>query len=258
MGNLVRLEKKDGWAVMVLDDQERLNCMSIPFMEEISETIDVINADSTLRAVVVTGGGKTFISGGDLAYMKNLDAQGAMQYVEFITNVLEKMTSSPKVFIAAINGHAVGGGCEFALACDIRIAAEKAKIGFPEVTFGIIPGANGTQRLPRVIGFGKAMEMILTGGIVTAPKALELGLVTHVAPGEELMAEAEALVKKIKKAAPFGVAAAKECLYQSANMSLDAGILYERRMWGLAFGTEDKTEGIEAFFEKRPPAYTGK
>lgn len=258
MGNYVRLEKKDRWAVMVLDDAATMNAMRIPFMEEISETLDEINADSTLRAIVVTGTGKVFISGGDLVYMKDVDAQESMRYIDLIMRTTEKMTSSPKVFIAAINGHALGGGCEFTLACDIRIMADRAKIGFPEVTLGMLPGAGGTQRLPRVIGMGRAMEMILTGGVVTAQKALEMGLVTDVVPGEELMAKAEELVEKVKKTAPISIAGAKSCLYQSANMGMDTGFLYERRMWGLCFATQDVSEGIQAYFEKRPPVYTGK
>lgn len=258
MGNLVQLEKKDQWALMMLNNPATMNAMSIPFMEEISEVVDEINADSTLRAVVVTSTGKTFISGGDLALMRGLDAQESMQYIDLIMRTTEKMTSSPKVFIAAINGHALGGGCEFTLACDIRIMADRARIGFPEVTLGLLPGAGGTQRLPRIIGMGRAMEMILTGSVVPAQKALELGLVTSVVPPEELMAKAEELVEKIKKTAPVSIAGAKSCLYQSANMGMDTGFLYERRMWGLCFATQDKSEGIQAFFEKRSPVYTGK
>lgn len=257
MERLVRLEKKDGWAVMVLERNVKVNAMSVPFLKEIGQTIDELNRDSAIRAVVVTGSEGTFISGGDLERMRVQDVPQSMEYVKIITDMMDKMTASPKIFIAAINGHALGGGCEFALACDIRIAAETARIGLPEVTLGIIPGAGGTQRLHRVIGMGRAAEMILTGGVVTARRALEIGLVTDVVPPEALMDKAEELAEKIKKTSPVAVAAAKECLYQASNLGLDAGIVYERRMTGLCFAAPDREEGITAFFEKRPANFPG-
>ena len=180
-----------------------------------------------------------------------------MEYVKIITDLMDKMNASPKIFIAAINGHALGGGCEFALACDIRIAAETARIGLPEVTLGIIPGAGGTQRLARVVGMGRAMEMILTGGVITAAKALEIGLVTHVVPAEQLLEKAREVAQRFQKTSPVAVAAAKSCLYQAANLGLNDGIVYERQMTGHCFAAPDRKEGITAFFEKRPANFTG-
>ncbi|WP_298016453.1 enoyl-CoA hydratase/isomerase family protein [uncultured Dysosmobacter sp.] len=258
MADLVQLEKRDGWAIMTLNDAATLNSLRMPLIKDISATLDEVNADPSLRAVVITGVGKTFIAGGDLAYMKDIGSEESMKYVEANMEACGKISSSSKIFIAAINGFALGGGCEVALACDIRIASEKAKIGFPEVTLGILPGAGGTQRLPRIIGMGRAAEMILTGEVVNAQGALELGIVSHVVPGEELMAKAEELVERVKKTSPIGVAGAKSCLYQSACMGLDSGLMYERRMWGLCFATEDKHEGMQAFFDKRPPVFQGK
>lgn len=258
MSELIQLEKRNGWAVMRMNDTETLNSLRMPLVRDISATLDEINADLSLRAVVLTGTGKAFVSGGDLAYMKDAGSEEAMKYVETIMEALGKITSSPKIFIAAINGYALGGGCELALACDIRIAAERAKIGFPEVTLGILPGAGGTQRLPRLIGMGHAVEMILTGEVVNAQEALALGIVTHVVPGEELMVKAEEIVDRVKKTSPIGVAGAKSCLYQSACMGQDSGFMYERSMWGRCFATEDKHEGMQAYFEKRSPVYQGK
>lgn len=258
MSELIQLEKRNGWAVMRMNDTETLNSLRMPLVRDISATLDEINADLSLRAVVLTGTGKAFVSGGDLAYMKDAGSEEAMNYVETIMEAFGKITSSPKIFIAAINGYALGGGCELALACDIRIAAERAKIGFPEVTLGILPGAGGTQRLPRLIGMGRAAEMILTGEVVNAQEALALGLVTHVVPGEELMVKAEEIVDRVKKTSPIGVAGAKNCLYQSACMGQDSGFMYERGMWGRCFATEDKHEGMQAYFEKRSPVYQGK
>ena len=257
MDNLVLVEKKKNWALLTLNASATLNAMSVALLDALDSALDEVNADPELRAVAVTGTGKAFIGGGDLSYMKNLNAQESMAYVDKTMRMVEKMTSSSKIFIAAINGYALGGGCEFALACDIRIAAEKAKIGFPEVTLGILPGAGGTQRLPRIIGMGRAMEMILTGSTISAQKALEWGMVSAVVPDEELMAKTEEYANKIARTAPIGVAGAKSSICQASNMPLDAGLLYERRMWGLCFGTQDKAEGMQAFFEKRPPVYKG-
>lgn len=258
MHNLVKLEKKDGWAIMTLDDKATLNALGVAISEDIAEAVDEIEVDDSIRAVVVTGSGKSFVSGGDLAYMKGLGAQEAIKFTADFMKTMEKMTSSSKIYIAAVNGLALGGGCELALSCDIRIASEKAKFGFPEVTFSILPGCGGTQRLPRVIGMGRAMDMILTGRIISAQKAYDIGLVTDLAPADELMAKAEEIVNMIKRTGPIGAANAKSCIYQAANTPLDAGLIYERQMWGLCYGTEDKTEGMQAFFEKRPPVFNGK
>ena len=225
MEKLVRLEKKEGWALMVLERNVKVNAMSVPFLEEIERAVDELSRDPSVRAVVVTGSGGTFISGGDLERMRVQSVEQSMEYVKIITDLMDKMNASPKIFIAAINGHALGGGCEFALACDIRIAAETARIGLPEVTLGIIPGAGGTQRLARVVGMGRAMEMILTGGVITAAKALEIGLVTHVVPAEQLLEKAREVAQRFQKTSPVAVAAAKSCLYQAANLGLNDGIV---------------------------------
>lgn len=254
----IKLEKSGGIALLTLNSPQTMNALTTSLLAEMSAVFDEIEADDDIVAVIVTGAGKSFIAGGDISAMKNMSPEEAMRYSETVTTTCGKMSSSKKIYIAAINGYALGGGSEFALACDMRIASENAKFGFPEVTLGVIPGGAGTQRLSRLVGTGKAKELILTAATIKADKALIIGLVNKIVPGEELLNEAYAMAKKLLKAGPVALGYAKECIDRSEEISLSAGIAYEREKFGRCFATADREEGMSAFIEKREAKFIGK
>lgn len=247
----ILLDVKEGVCLLTMNHPETLNALSDVTIRELLDALDKIERDTAIRAVILTGAGKAFIAGADIAYMENLTAEQASKFSRATNAVYEKITSSPKVFIAAVNGFALGGGCELALACDLRIASEHAKFGLPEVGLGILPGGGGTQRLPRLIGTQRAAELILTGRTVKAPEALEIGLVLRVVPADNLMDSAFALAGHILKNAPLAIKYAKECIRQSEELTLSAGIEYENAMFGLCFAAPDQKEGMAAFLNKR-------
>lgn len=253
----IRLEKSGGIALLTLNSPQTMNALTASLLTEISDAFDEIEADDGLVAVIVTGTGKSFIAGGDISAMKNMSPEEAMRYSETVTTTFGKMASSKKIYIAAINGYALGGGSEFALACDLRIASENAKFGFPEVTLGVIPGGAGTQRLSRLVGTGKAKELILTAATIKADKALIIGLVNKMVQGEQLIDEAYAMAETLLKAGPVALGYAKECIDRSEEISLSAGIAYEREKFGKCFDTADRREGMSAFLEKREARFTG-
>lgn len=247
----ILLEAKDGICLLTMNNPRVLNAMSDVTIAELSAALDEIEQDNYTRIVVVTGAGKSFIAGADVSYMRSLNAEQARAYARNTTAVYEKIRSSKKVFIAAINGYAFGGGCEFALACDLCIASESARFGQPEVSLGILPGGGGTQRLSRVVGTQKAMELILTGSIITAAEALRIGLVCEVVPAGDLLDRAYEMANRILKNAPLAVKYARECIRQSEGLTLSAGIEHENALFGLCFATPDQKEGMDAFVEKR-------
>ena len=251
----IPLELKDKICQLTMNNPETLNALSDLTLKELSDALDRIEEDNSVRVVIVTGAGKAFVAGADIAYMAKLTPEQACKFSRDTGAVYEKIAASQKVFIAAVNGFALGGGCEFALACDLLIASEKARFGLPEVSLGILPGGGGTQRLPRLIGGQRAKEMILTGRTVKAQEALEIGLVCKVVAPEELMPCAYETAQAILKNAPLAVKYARECVQQSEELTLDAGIEYENTMFGLCFATEDQREGMAAFLEKRAPEF---
>jgi len=253
----ILLEKKNNVSIVTMNNPEKRNALTNETIYELNIALDEIESDKEIMVVIITGNGKAFVAGADIAYMKNLSAYEAIQYSKNTTDVYSKITNCRKVFIGAINGFALGGGCEMALACDVRIASDKAKFGLPEVGLGIIPGGGGTQRLPKLIGTAKAKELILTGDIIKAEKALALGLVNKVVHQEMLMDAALEMARKIAKAAPVAIEYAKECINQSEEMALERGIEFEKKMFGLCFSTEDQKEGMSAFEEKRTAGFKG-
>lgn len=249
------LKKDEGVALLTINSPKTLNAFSCKVLEELSSAIDELNEDPTIVAVIITGVGKSFVAGADITYMKDLTADEAIVYSKDTTIIYDKMASSRKIMIAAINGFAFGAGTEFALACDIRIASQKAKFGCPEVKLGIIPGGGATQRLSRLIGSGKAKELILTGDIINAEEAFALGLVNKVVSAEDLLKEAYAMASKLLEAGPVAIGYAKECINKSDEVGVTSGIEYEKNMFALCFATKDQKEGMNAFVEKRKPEF---
>ena len=228
-----------------------LNALSDVTIRELSQALDQIDADDSVRAVVVTGSGKAFVAGADISYMSALTPEQARSFARDTTGLYRRMADSRKVFLAAVNGFALGGGCELALACDLRVASEHARFGLPEVSLGILPGGGGTQRLARLVGTQKAKEMILTGDPIRAAEALDIGLVCRVVSADDLLDCTYDLARRILKNAPLAVKYARECIQRSEEMDLEAGIEYENAMFGLCFATPDQQEGMAAFLEKR-------
>jgi enoyl-CoA hydratase len=211
------------------------------------------------RVVIITGEGeKAFVAGADIVELQKADVAGARRISEKGHRVFAQIETSNLVSIAAVNGFALGGGCELALACDIRYASDTAKLGQPEVSLGIIPGYGGTQRLPRIVGSGMALELILSGRMVGAEDAKAIGLVNAVFPAAELMDNAKKLAGKILKMGPVAVVAAKECVRRGLEGSLTSGCALEISGFSAVFASDDKKEGTTAFLDKRPPAFTGK
>lgn len=252
-------EAKDRVGVITLHRPKALNALNTELLQELSNLLDHIKEDKSVEVVIITGSGeKAFVAGADITEMQKLTALEGRNFGKIGQDVFNKLESLPQPVIAAINGFALGGGCELAMACDIRIASEKAKFGQPEVSLGIAPGFGGTQRLPRLIGKGRAKELIFTGDIIDAGEAYRLGLVNKVVAPEELMNTAQVLAEKILSRAPVAVQLSKAAINEGLNMDLASGIAYEAEIFGLCFATEDQKEGMTAFVEKRKPNFSGK
>jgi len=228
------------------------------FSAELSWAVDEIEADGTGKAVIFTGGPNIFAAGGDIKFMSEADPLEMEKFIARAHLRHDKIANSPKPYIAAIGGLALGGGRELALACDIRIAAENAILGQPEINLAIIPGAGGTQRLPRVVGSGWARHLILTGEMIDAQTAYKIGLVTKVVPADQLLETARKMAKSLSHKSPLAMAAAKKCLQWSETSDLPTGLAYEQKAWSFLFCSQDQTEGMKAFLEKRKPSFTGK
>jgi enoyl-CoA hydratase len=247
----ILIEANAGICLITMNTPKTLNALSGEVIRELTDVIEKIENDKNIRVVIITGSGKAFVAGADIKYMSSLSAEQARVFARDTTAVYQKIADSKKIFIAAINGFALGGGCEFALACDLRIASEYAKFGLPEVGLGILPGGGGTQRLSRFVGIQKAKEMILTGDPIKASEALEIGLVCRVTHADELIDCTYYLAQRILKNSPLAIKYAKECIKQSQELGLQSGIEYENAMFGLCFATPDQKEGMAAFIEKR-------
>jgi len=236
------------------------NSYEINFMRDLDAAIDAANSDAEVKVVILKSASEKFFSGGaDIkAFTANTTAAN-MEMIRTAHRALDKMAASDKVYIAAINGHAMGGGLEMALACDLRFAAEgKYRMGLPEVTLGLLPGNGGTQRLPRLVGANKALEMMLTGETVTPEEALRLGIVNRLFPAEKLMEEAEAYARRLAAGATLAVGQIKRAVYQGVTMKLRDALALERELIEPLFDTADAKEGLAAFAEKRQPVYQGK
>ncbi len=252
------LEKRDRVAIVTINRPDKLNALSIKVREEGAAILDELRHDASVGVVVFTGAGeKSFIAGADIAEFAGRTSI-TQRDVMMSRSLFTAVDSFPKPVIAMINGFCLGGGCELALACDIRIASEKAKFGQPEINLGIIPGGGGTQRLTRLVGEGKAMEMILTGEIIDARSAYAIGLVNQVVPAEQLQAKTMELANRIADKSPIALQLAKEAVKLASHSNLDEGLRREVDLFALCFSTEDKNEGVSAFLEKRKPAFKGK
>jgi enoyl-CoA hydratase len=253
----IRLEVQDRVARLTIDRADVRNAIDRNTAAEIRAALDDVGKSENVRVLVITGSGdKVFVSGADIKDLKNRTYKSGL---EGCNNALfQAIENLDRPVIAAINGHALGGGLELALACDIRVAADDALFGFPEVGLGVMPGAGGTQRLPRVIGLGRAKEMILTGELIDASEALRIGLVNRVVSRAELGGAVQAVVDKLLTRAPVALKLAKMALNLAARAPLDAGLQFEVLAQSVLFETADKDEGLSAFLEKRAPRFEGK
>jgi enoyl-CoA hydratase len=255
----VDLERRGPVAVLTLNRPEALNALSVEMLDALDDLLDAIEDEASLRAVVLTGAGeKAFTAGADIAHMKTASALEAREYAKRGHAITGRLESFPKPVIAAVNGYALGGGCELALACDLRLAGERARFGLPEVNLGILPGWGGTQRLARATSPGFAKEIIFTARMVKPDEALRRGLVNAVHPDAELLDRAVELGETIATKPPWAIAAAKEVVNLALEGNQRTHLARELDAFALAFTTEDQREGMAAFFEKRAPNFVGR
>jgi len=255
----VLVEKKDGVGYVTINRPKVLNALSIKTVKELTDAFEKLAKDRKVGVVILTGSGeKSFVAGADIPEFAKLKPDGARDYAirgQKLLNLIERLG---KPVIAAVNGYALGGGCEIAMACTMRIASDNASLGQPEVNLGLIPGYGGTQRLPRPGGKGRAYEQILSAKPIDAATAERIGLVNKVVPQAELMATCEKMAKTIAKRGPLAVKYCLEAVDRGLNMSLDDGLALEADLFGLVFGSKDVREGVKAFTEKRKPDFKGK
>lgn len=252
------LEKKDGILLVRIHRPEELNALNADLLSELDCAMAEASAEEEVRAVILTGEGKSFVAGADIACMSTMDPVEAKAFGSFGAEVFRRIEIMEKPVIAAVNGYALGGGCELAMACDIRIASTKAKIGQPETGLGITPGFNGTLRLPRLVGLGRAKEIILAGETLDAAEAYRIGLFNKVVEPEELLDTAWELASKIVSRAPLAVRYAKEAMNNSMESGFEAAMAMEANLFALCFATQDQKEGMAAFLEKRKAGFSGK
>ena len=259
MYQFIKYEKEAPLAIITVNRPEVMNAMNNALVEEFAQAFKEAENDNEVKALILTGeGNKAFMAGADIKEVQARDFVLGRSQTRRRQEVLNMLQEMPKPVIAAINGFALGAGLETALACTLRIASSNAKLGSPEVNLGIIPGDGATQRLPIMIGFGRAMEMVLTARMVDAEEAYRIGLVNKVVPQEELMAEAKKLANTIISKSPLAIQYAKEAVNRSMEVGLYEGMAHESYLHALACATEDKKEGVAAFLEKRKPEYKGK
>jgi enoyl-CoA hydratase len=252
-------EKKDTIGLLTINRPDKLNALSNELMEELSRFLDDVENDEDLRVLVITGAGeKAFVAGADIQELVNRDAMLGRKVSQTRQEIFSRIENLPVPAIAAVNGYALGGGLELALACSIRVCSEQAQFGAPEVKLGIIPGDGGTQRLPRLVGLGRAMEMVLTGDFIDAQEAYRIGLVNQIVSHDDLMDKAMSLAQKIAKRPPLAVRYAKEAVNRSQGGDRSAGYALESYLHALTCTTEDKKEGVQAFLEKRKGTFKGK
>ena len=249
----------EGVATVTVNRPDKLNALNDQVVADLRAAVAALKADPAVKGVILTGAGsKAFVAGadiGDLAKQGVMDGRERALRGQAVLNALETMG---KPVLAAVNGFALGGGCELAMACHIRIAGENAKFGQPEVKLGITPGYGGTQRLPRIVGKGRALHLLLSAELIDAQEALRIGLVTKVVPADQLMAEAEKLMRTILAHGPVAVALTIEAVHQGLELTLGEGLQLEANAFGLVASTEDMKEGLTAFLEKRPARFVGK
>jgi enoyl-CoA hydratase len=254
----VRVEWDGDIALVTIDRQDKLNALNAEVLRELSEVTLGLGADAGVRAVVITGAGdRAFVAGADIGELVRLDAVSAVRVSREGQRIFQAIERLPKPVVAAIGGHALGGGLELALACHLRVAATRARFGLPEVGLGLLPGYGGTVRLARSIGLARALEMTLTGEAVDAARAKEMGLVSAVVEPAELLAEAKALARRITKNGPIAVRLALQSIYRGLDATSADAQDFEAAMFGLLASTDDAKEGMRAFLEKRKPSFRG-
>ena len=254
----VLVVKKDGLAIFKFNRPEILNALNTEILLELNEKLDVVINDKEVCVVVITGIGKAFVAGADISEMRGKTPDEARKFANLGLKVFRKIELMEKPTIAAVNGFALGGGCELAMSCDIRIASEKAKFGQPEVGLGIIPGFAGTQRLSRLVGIAKAKELIFTANIINAAESEKIGLVNKIVSPEILMDEAITLATKIASNAQIAVRYSKTSINRGYETDIETGMEMEKQLFSLCFATSDQTEGMTAFLEKRKPNFKNK
>ena len=257
----IRFERKGeegpGWVLLTIAREEALNALNSEVIGELHHAVQEIELDDGVRAVVLTGAGKAFVAGADIAEMADLDPRAAFAFAQRGAQLGAAIEASDVPFIAAVNGFALGGGCELALACDFIYASEKAKLGQPEVKLGVIPGFGGTQRLPRRVGVAKAKELIFTGQVIDAAEALRIGLVDRLLAPDALLETAAEIAEQICANGPLAIGVAKRVIHQGQSMTLEHGTELEMHSFASLFGTADQREGMSAFVEKRKPEFEG-
>jgi enoyl-CoA hydratase len=252
------LEKFDYLATITFNRAEAMNALNAQSITDLTDAVNDIEADDAIKVVIIWGGPKVFAAGGDINFFAEA---GHLEIEAFIAKCYilhDKIAASSKPYVAALAGMALGGGLALALACDIRIASDSAVLGLPEINLGIIPGAGGTQRLPRMVGSGWARHLILTGDMIDVHTAFNIGLVTNVVPVDELLESAQKVAKSLAFKSTLAMRAAKKCIQKSDNADLPTGLAYEQKSWAFLYSSEDQAEGMKAFIEKRKPKYTGK
>ncbi|MGF7058060.1 short-chain-enoyl-CoA hydratase [Brassicibacter mesophilus] len=252
------LKKEGKVCVLSINRPKALNALNTDVLNELNAAIDLIEKDEEVYVVVITGEGKAFVAGADIVEMKDKNAEEARIFAKLGIETFRKIELMEKPVIAAVNGFALGGGCELAMSCDIRIAGEKAKFGQPEVGLGITPGFAGTQRLPRLVGSAKAKELILTADMINAAEAEKIGLVNKVVPQEEIMNEAMNMANRIVSKGQIAVRYAKTAINRGIETDIETGMAIEKDLFGLCFATEDQKEGMTAFIEKRAAEFKNK
>ncbi|MDQ6872923.1 MAG: enoyl-CoA hydratase-related protein [Gemmatimonadota bacterium] len=252
------LEVQDRVATLTLNRPEKLNALNDATIGELGQAIDQIREDDSIGGAIVTGAGRAFVAGADISELSSQTPDLAKARARAGQDVFRKFETSPKPIIAAVNGFALGGGCELAMACHFRIASEAAKFGQPETKLGLLPGFGGTQRLPRLVGKGRALQLIFTGETIDAAEALRIGLVNRVVPADQLMNEVRNTMKAILTNGPVAIALSIEAIDRGLDTSLEEGLSLEANAFGRLAATADMREGTRAFMEKRAPEFKGK
>jgi enoyl-CoA hydratase len=256
--NTLSCETVDGIATIRINRPDAMNALNSTVLQELRDLLDYVDYDNEVLAAIITGEGKAFVAGADVGAMADQDVISSRGFTVLGHGVMDKIERMEKIVVAAVNGFALGGGCELAMACDIRFASEKAKFGLPEVGLGIIPGFGGTQRLPRLIGEGNAKYLIYSADIIDAAEAYRIGLVQKVFPPDELLAKTEEYVRKVMTKAPIAVRLAKVAVTRGVNMDKRSAIDFEGEVLATALASEDRAEGFAAFAGKRPPEFKNK
>lgn len=257
--SFIRVDREDGLATVTIDRQDKLNALNADLLGELGEAFETLRGDQEVRGVIVTGAGeKAFVAGADIGVLAQMDSLSAVDVSQAGQSVFLAIERFPKPVLAAVGGYALGGGCELALACHLRIASENARFGLPEVGLGIIPGYGGTIRLSRIVGLGRALEMTLTGDMIDAARAAEIGLVSAVVPRSELAEKSAELLRRCTKNGPLAVRMALESIYRALDTASADAHRFESSLFGLLASSRDMKEGMAAFLEKRKPEFEGR